>query len=94
MGRETTTDVAKLAALCWIAAELYGSGTRRYLLARYWIFGRWQGPWATLVRWGYRRYGRQVAAMLRRWPWLKPVIRPLFDRAVALGAAALGVSHG
>jgi hypothetical protein len=95
MGRETTTSVANIAAMgCWIAAELYGTGTRRYLLARYWIFGRWQGPWATLARWAYRRYGRAVAAALRRWPWLKPVIRPLFDRAVVCGAAALGVSHG
>jgi hypothetical protein len=94
MGSETAVNVGKLAAACWIAAELYGVGTRRYLLARYWIFGRWQGPLATLVRWGYRRYGRSIAAALRRWPWLKPVIRPLFDRAVAHGAAALGVSHG
>jgi hypothetical protein len=94
MGSETAVNVGKLAAACWIAAELYGVGTRRYLLARYWIFGRWQGPWATLVRWGYRRYGRQIAAALRRWPWLKPVIQPFFDRAVAHGAAALGVSHG
>lgn len=89
MTGNTVMGAAKLYAGCWIAAELYGKGSLKYHLARYWIFAAWQGPLARWVQWQYLRHGPQVARALRRWPWLRPLIKPLFDLAVAKGAAAL-----
>jgi len=89
MTGETAGSVAKMYMACWIAAELYGEGSPEYHLARYWIFGVWQGPLARWVQRQYRRHGQSLARAIRRVPWLRRLVRPLFDRAVAQGAAAL-----
>jgi hypothetical protein len=89
MAGNTVIGAAKLYAGCWIAAELYGEGSLEYHLARYWIFGVWQGPLARWVQRQYRRHGEALARVIRREPWLRRLVRPVFDRAVANGAVAI-----
>jgi hypothetical protein len=89
MTGNTVMGAAKLYAACWIAAELYGAGSPEFHLARYWIFGVWRGPVARVVQRLYLQYGQTVAAAMRQTPWLRRLVRPLFDLAVAKGAATL-----
>lgn len=65
------------ASACWIARRLYGADSCDAMLARYFIFERWQGRLADAVRWLYLRYGERVS----RWRGVG-VLRPLFDIAV------------
>ena len=69
--------------LCWIAAELYGEGSDEFYLARHAIFVLWDTPLAHAVQRFYLRYGKRIAAFLHCHPVFKPLIRPLFDLAVA-----------
>ncbi len=79
---------------CWIAAAIYGRQSIEFPLAWYWINVGWQGRLAGLVRRLYYRVGPRVAGWVRRWPLLGRLLRPLFNRAVWRGAAALGVIRG
>jgi hypothetical protein len=70
------------AALCWVAAAIYGDDSREFVLARRWIRDEWQGPVADVVRRLYVIVGPHAAPYVRRWPWLRSLLKPLFDVAV------------
>jgi hypothetical protein len=70
---------------CWIAETLYGVDAPRVLLVRAWLsrcLERRDG-WALAVVPLYSRFGQRVAAALKIVPAMKPIFRPLFDRAVS-----------
>lgn len=69
---------------CWIAAELYGGWTEpRTVLVRGWLNGQFsERPIGAAVMALYLKYGQRVAAAIRRWPVLRRVFQPLFDRAL------------
>ena len=73
---------AAAAFSCWIAAAIYGENTREFLLARWWIYGQWRGPLADFTRCVYSLVGPHVAPYVKRWPWLRALLKPLFDIAV------------
>lgn len=87
------TVAAPAAAVCWIADALYGVGSVRARLARWWVSEGWRGPVAAVVRWAYRRCGRWVAGRITRGGrvgvWLRRMLRPYFDRAVEHGKRAM-----
>jgi len=72
-------------AFCWIAAELYGYGSEDFWMARHWIFKGWKGRLADICRKLYLRYGHGAGLFMRHRPWLKRLVRPLFDLAVSKG---------
>lgn len=62
--------------VCWIAEEVYGKEDERTAILRYWLNHVWGHTF--LVRL-YRKYGQQVAAVVRRSPMLRLVFRVVFD---------------
>ncbi len=78
-------SIAGAAAGCWIAARLYGWGSREFQAARYFIFVMWQGRMARLCQHVYLRYGERLAAH----PWLCRLLKPLFNVAVKRGLVGL-----
>ncbi len=70
--------------VCWVAGVLYGDHAWQTRVLRWYIIGplsdHWAGQQFAMV---YRAYGRQVAAVLREYPALQAVVRPLFDRLLA-----------
>lgn len=96
----TIGQVAMIAALgasklCWIADAIYGVGSRDASYARLYVNLFWTGPVANVVRFFYKRYGRQVAWYVERSPFLKKVFKPIFDIAVRRGKHYVkGVVYG
>jgi hypothetical protein len=86
-----------LVSLCWVAEVLYGlnhpktHAARRYALSH--------DTWFTRL---YKKRGRRWAAILISYPWLKPVVRPIWDYMAYQGSltprtsfsAGLGFGHG
>jgi len=69
---------------CWIAAELWGGWDEpRVMKVRLWIH-----CYLVYTRTGkvlfplYMRYGEKTAQVIRRWPWLKCIFRPVFNLAL------------
>lgn len=81
---EAAGNYAKVA--CWIADRLYGEESIEAFYARYFVNGpmlhRW---WGSPLRTLYIKVGQYVA----RHPRLCEFLRPVFDRAVALGKKEL-----
>lgn len=78
-------QIAAKAIGCWIAAELYGGwDDPRTDTVRQWIFGTFasSGIIPLLLAKGYMRYGERTAAAIHRWPILRRVFLPLFNRAL------------
>lgn len=71
------SSLGGVLAACWIARRIYGERSCDALMARYFIFYRWRGPVAHVVRRLYRANGEFVSR--RRWAIL---LKPLFDVAV------------
>ena len=69
---------------CWIAEVIYGIDAPRTLLVRGWLTECYERrePWSMVVVPLYGCFGQHVAAIVRRYPILKSVFRPLFDIAV------------
>ncbi len=76
--------LGKSRPACWIAEVLYGFDAPRTRLVRAWLAESYKrrDPLARVVVPLYSRLGVAVARMMRRYPVLQPVFRPLFDRAV------------
>lgn len=85
---QSGTSIAAMAG-CWIAAAIYGEGTKEFQLARKWIFELWQGPVADSVRNFYLDHGREIALLVRTNPGFKEAIKPLFDLAVKYAERSL-----
>ena len=60
---------------CWVAREVYGASDPKWLEFREWLFD-WAPAW---FRNAYLKYGERVAAVIRKAPFLKAVIRPFMD---------------
>ena len=60
---------------CWVAREVYGVNDPKWLEFREWLFD-WAPAW---FRSAYLKYGERVAAVIRKAPFLKAVIRPFMD---------------
>ena len=60
---------------CWVAREVYGASDPKWLEFREWLFD-WAPAW---FRKAYLKYGERVAAVIRKAPFLKAVIRPFMD---------------
>ena len=60
---------------CWVAREVYGVNDPKWLEFREWLFD-WAPAW---FRNAYLKYGERVAAVIRKAPFLKAVIRPFMD---------------
>lgn len=87
-GLNSVMGIASMAAMCWVAAQLYGwTDPRKFLCAFYQVnFGK-PSLLGKLGRKLYRRYGRS---------WAKSrlacfVLRPIFNRVARTGARNLGV---
>lgn len=72
---------AGLAALCWVADELYGEGSTKAHLARLYASNH-----DTLFIRVYRKYGKGWAKWLKKHPWAKPFVAPIWDGMVIKGA--------
>lgn len=89
LGQIIGAAAGAMMPMCWVAEALYGKHSRETAMARYWITVGWQGPYAKLGRALYRAIGRPVAALTRRSPLVRRLLKPLFDRAVRAGEGAL-----
>jgi hypothetical protein len=69
------------AAMCWVAAAVYGFGTPEFFAARRFIVVLWRGRVADATRWLYLRIG----PWLGRRPKLCRLFKPLLDVAVRRG---------
>ena len=74
---------------CWIARAIYGDTSTEWVLARHYIFNKWQGAIANIVRSLYSKYGERVAEIVKTNKLLKAILKPLFDRAVYNGANSI-----
>lgn len=74
---------------CWIARSIYGNTSVEWILARHWIFERWSGKIADMVKTLYLEYGERFAKKVKESKILKAILKPLFDIAVMNGARSL-----
>lgn len=73
----------KLPSGCWIAEAIYGTNDPRTLLVRAYLNGPFkQTAFGRAVMSLYQRYGRAIAAQVRKHGWLKRALQPLFDKAL------------
>lgn len=66
---------AMAAMMCWVAEELFGAKDERTIYARAWCY-KHRNNWFVKL---YGKYGRSWAAMLKRYPWAKPLVRPIWS---------------
>ena len=73
------SSAGSLAALCWLAREVYGEANPRWKQFRRWLLD--EAP-RELFDW-YRTHGQRAAAKLKRHPELKPAVREWMDAKLA-----------
>lgn len=92
-GTAATTGTSSSAALgayggsmamgCWIAEVIYGIDAPETGVIRWWLNTHFaKQPVGRVVMALYRRYGQQVASYIQQWPWLRYVLRPVFNLAL------------
>ena len=67
--------LAIMKSLCWVAREVYGEDDPRWMEFRDWLVGH-SPDWFFNA---YDKYGKTVAKVVRKVPFLKSVIRPFMD---------------
>ena len=78
---EGGADYAKVA--CWIAEAIWSPTDTRVVIVRAWLNTVFiKRPMGRVVMFFYRHFGRAVAWMVRRSPWLRESFRPLFTRVL------------
>ncbi len=80
--------VAGVAGACFVAEELYGVDDMRTHAARRYVATH-DSPFLR----AYRRHGRAWAAWLRRHPWAKPLVRPVWNAMAREGAFILAAEE-
>lgn len=76
---------------CWIAEAIYGTDDLRTHLVRAYLNGPFkQTTLGRFVMALYLRFGRAVAAQVRKRDWLRHAFRPLFDRALRSAVLWIG----
>jgi hypothetical protein len=69
---------------CWIAEAIYGVDDMRTHIVRAWLNDVYSHTFiGGVVMWLYRRFGRGAARMVERSAFLRWILKPLFDRALA-----------
>jgi hypothetical protein len=69
--------VGAIAAMCWVAREVYGEEDDRWIQFRTWLLN--DAPkWLLNL---YAKHGEWFAGVVRKVPVLKRALRPLMDRA-------------
>ena len=63
---------------CWVAREIYGESSPKWLVFRKWLFN--EAP--SILRWAYLKFGERFAAWIHTRPAWKNVIRHFMDRVV------------
>lgn len=65
-------------AMCWVAREVYGESSPKWLVFREWLLT--EAP--SLLRWAYLKFGERFASWLKDKPAWKNVIRHFMDKVV------------
>ena len=73
----------------WVAAEIFGYGTKRYWLLNLYIYHIWDSRWKTLVRKLDCYHGEIIAKLIGKSRLLGWAVRPLLNTAVARAQAYL-----
>lgn len=77
-----------MAMGCWIAEAIYGTNAPETGVIRWWLNIHFaKQSIGRVVMALYRKYGRGIAGYVRRWTWLRQVLRPIFDLALQRGLA-------
>jgi len=63
---------------CWVAREVYGESSPKWLVFREWLLT--EAP--SWLRWTYRKFGERFAAWIKDKPAWKNVIRHFMDKVV------------
>lgn len=63
-----------VATPCWVAEELYGVNHPKTHAARLYVLRN--DNWFTRL---YKEHGKSWADIIKKYPWLKPVIQPIWD---------------
>jgi polysaccharide export outer membrane protein len=80
-----------VSAPCWVARALYGDSAWQVRMLRWYIWGPFSDHWyGRLFAAAYERFGERTAVLLKQYPSLKRVVRPLFDRLLDRAVAAAG----
>lgn len=85
-GTTVAVSAASIAAMsCWVAAAVYGEGSRNWRIFRHWLMNK--AP--RIVRRTYLRYGQAFAPKVRQNPLLRGAIKilmdPIIERTVYVG---------
>jgi len=79
VGTTAATTGATIAAMsCWVAAAVYGEGSRNWRVFRHWLLNK--AP--RTIRCIYLRYGQTFAPKVRQNPLLRAAIKLLMDPIV------------
>jgi len=83
-GAATSAAMGGGKGKCWIAAELYGGwNDPRTIDVRRWIFNDFIQSWyGEIICNLYEWQGERVAGWIHRWPMLRRVFLPLFNKAL------------
>lgn len=73
-----------MGGMCWVAEELYGKTDIKTYMARF--YANTTDNWFTRL---YSEFGKGWAKFLRDNPFLKPLVRPIWDYMVKRGKAKL-----
>jgi hypothetical protein len=68
-------------AACWVAEELYGVDDERTHLARYYVLNT--DNWFNRL---YTKRGKSWAKFIKKYPFLKPIVQPIWDNMYIKGA--------
>ena len=81
---------AGFAKSCWIAEAIYGVDDQRTHLLREWLNTEFRKSLVgKAVMALYLRFGRRIAALVTKYPTLRSVFRPIFDRGLQKAIAHL-----
>ena len=68
---------------CWIAAEIYGGWYEpKTILARKFVNSDEFPKWLYNL---YMKYGKEIANFIRKYKFIKPILKPIFDIFVKRG---------
>ncbi len=77
-------------SICWIAEVIYGHDDYRTQVVRQWLKGDFRRTrLGSIIIPLYQRYGKRVAAVVKRSIILKAFFRPLFDRVFSNAIEAM-----
>ncbi len=85
VGSLAETGMAGAFLFCWVAAELFGGWNNPKTEAVRYYIGNIAPKWFKNI---YLKYGERFARFIHNKPWLKAIIRPLFEYFALLGGGS------